>query len=112
LATVNLTLPVLPGKESQARQLGAKIKQRNNDWEASEKRLRVRKEVWFLQQSPQGGMMIVYIEADDIGKVMSDFAESANPFDVWLKDEVKAISGVDLNQPAGAPPELLFSYGY
>ena len=112
MAAVNLTLPVLPGKESQARELGGKIKQRNKDWETSEKRLRVKKEAWFLQQSPQGSMMNVYIEADDIGKVMSDFAKSMDPFDVWLKDEVKAVSGVDLNQPVGAPPELLFSYGY
>jgi hypothetical protein len=103
---------VLTGKESQARQFGVSIKQKKNDWERSEKRLRLKKEAWFLQQSPQGSFLIVYIEGDDVGKALSDFAKSRDSFDVWFKDEVKAISGVDLNQPAGPPPELLFSYGY
>jgi uncharacterized protein DUF6176 len=112
LAVVSLAVPVLSGKESEARQFGAGIKQRKNDWEKSEKRLRLKKEAWFLQQSPQGSMLIVYIEGNDVGKALSDFAKSRDPFDAWFKDEVKAISGVDLNQPAGPPPELLFSYGY
>jgi hypothetical protein len=112
LAVVNLAVPVLPGKESQARQFGASIKQKNNDWERSEQRLRLKKEAWFLQQSPQGSLMIVYIEGDDVGRALSDFAQSRDPFDVWFKDQVKAISGVDINQPMGPPPELLFSYGY
>jgi hypothetical protein len=112
LAVVGLALPVLPGKEAQARQFGLSIKQKKNDFEKSEKRLRIKKEAWFLQQSPQGSMLIVYIEANDVGKVFTDFAQSRDPFDVWFKDEAKAISGVDLNQPAGPPPELLLSYGY
>ena len=112
MGVVGLAVPVLPGKESQARQFGASIKQKKNDWEKSEKRLGMSKEAWFLQQSPQGSMLIVYIEANDVGKVFTGFAQSRDPFDVWFKDQVKAISGVDLNQPAGPPPELLFSYGY
>jgi hypothetical protein len=32
-------------------------------------------------------------------KSLSDFAESTGPFDVWLKDSAKSITGIDLGLP-------------
>jgi hypothetical protein len=115
LATVGIALPVVLGKEEQARQLGREISQkRSKEWKDSEKRLKVKQEAFFLQTSPSGGsMVVVYFEAKDIGKVFTDFAQSRDQFDVWFKSQMKEITGADLNSlPQGPPPELLFSYGY
>ena len=108
-----MALPVLAGREEQARQFGRWISEKTREWKTSEKRLKITKESWFLQSSPTGSTIIVYIEAKDIGRVLGDFATSNDSFDVWFKDQTKMITGVDLNTPPSGPtPELLFSYGY
>ncbi len=113
LGVVAMALPVLAGKEEQAKQFGKGVEEKNKEWKNSEKRLRINQEAWFLQSSPMGSMIIVYIQAKDIGKMFTEFAQSKDPFDVWLKDQAKMITGVDLNNPPSGPvPELLFSYGY
>lgn len=57
-------------------------------------------------------MMIVYFEAADVKKTFEEFAHSNEPFDRWFKDQVKAITDVDLNQPGESAPEQLLAYGY
>lgn len=106
--------PILQGKSQAARDFAkALMGPRAREFDASEKRLGATKETWFLQKVPQGDMWLVYFEAADIGKVFEDFAHSQDPFDRWSKDQVKAITGVDLNQPAPGPtPEQMLTYGY
>ena len=64
----------------------------------------VTKESWFLQKTPQGDMVIVHFEAEDVEKAFEAIAKSKTPFMVWFKQQVKSVTGVDLEQPSDQPP--------
>jgi hypothetical protein len=105
--------PVLPGKTEATKEFAKTvIGPRYKEFDAALKRRRTTKEAWFLQKTPQGDMMMVYFEAADVEKTFQDFARSTEPFDRWFKDQVKALTGVDLNQPEGSAPEQILAYGY
>jgi len=53
--------------------------------------------VWH-QTTPQGDLAIVYEEADDLAQGLPRLAASQEPFDVWFKQQVLEIHGVDFNQ--------------
>ncbi len=109
-----IAFPVLPGKRDAVKQFSdATFHTRRREFEASEKRLGIPKETWFLQPTPQGDLILVYLEAPDPIKALQEFGRSQDPFDRWFKEEVKAITGVDLNQPPPGPlPAPLGTYGY
>lgn len=110
---IALAFPVLAGNEGKARDFAAEVKNKRKDSEKSAKRLKIKRNAWFLQQLPQSSTLIVFIEADDVQKAMSEFAMSADPFDVWLKEGTKAITGMDFNLPRQDPyPEVLISDGF
>jgi hypothetical protein len=110
---IALSFPVLTGNEGKARDFAAEVKNRKKDFEKSSKRLKIKKNAWFLQQLAGSSTLIVFFEADDVQKSLSDFGQSIDPFDVWLKDGTKAITGMDFNRPRQDPyPEILFSDGF
>jgi hypothetical protein len=89
------------------------VKDRHKEYEKSAKNRKVKKEAWFLQQLPGSSTLIVFMEADDAGKSVTDLAQSIDSFDVWLKDSAKTITGMDFSQPRRDPfPELLMSHGF
>ncbi|MGP8124451.1 MAG: DUF6176 family protein [Nitrososphaerales archaeon] len=105
--------PVLPGKEDAVRQFSKDMQAKKKDFERSEKRMGVKRESWFLQSSPQGSLIIAHFEAKDLNKVMVGLAKSTDPFDVWMKNQVQQLTGLDMSAPPTGPvPELLLSYGY
>ena len=48
--------------------------------------------------------MIVHFEAEDVEKTFEAIATSKTPFMVWFKQQVKSVTGVDLEQPSTEPP--------
>lgn len=110
---VALAFPVLSGNEGKARDFVSAVKDRRKEFEKSSRNRKVKREAWFIQQLPGSSTLISFIEADDVEKAISDFARSTDPFDVWLKVQAKAITGMDLGQPPKDPiPETLLSYGF
>jgi len=112
-SSVALAFPVLAGKEGEARNFAAALKDKKKDYEKSFKDRKIKKQAVYLQQLPGSSTLIIYIEADDAGKALSDLSTSMAPFEVWFKDEAKSITGMDLDQYGdNPPPDLLFSYGF
>jgi hypothetical protein len=62
------------------------------------------RESWFLQMTPQGDLLIVYFEADDVNRASEVLAKAKDPFHVWFKEQVKLMTGIDLEQPSEGPP--------
>jgi hypothetical protein len=113
LPLVAIALPVLAGNEGKAREFVSAVKDQRKDFERSLKNRKVKREAWFLQQLPGSSTIVSFTEAEDIEKSISDFALSTDPFDVWLKDTAKLITGIDLGRPRIDPiPETLISYGF
>ena len=98
-------LPILPGQEEADRRVFAELQgARRAEYEAAWRRLGVRTERVWHQPTPQGTVAVVYLEADDLGRVFEGIATSTDPFVVWWRDQILAIHGVDLSQPLPAPP--------
>src|SRR5690242_3297947 len=91
-------LPILPGKEDAARAFLRELEgPRKGHYATSEQRLGITTEVWAVQQMPQGSLFVVYIEGSDIGTAFQQFAASRDAFDQWFKQQVREVTGADLN---------------
>jgi hypothetical protein len=101
--------PVLPGKAEQARIFGKEVTgPRASEMDASRRPLGVTRETVWVNQTPMGDMGIVLIEAEDVAEANRRFAASTEPFDVWFKETVLDLSGVDFNEPIPAMSEILY----
>jgi hypothetical protein len=84
---------------------------RKAEYDASEQRLGITKEVWALQQTPMGELFVVFFQSPDIGASVSQFVGSQDEFDQWFKQRVRTTTGVDLNVPPPGPlSEILSVY--
>ena len=109
---VCFALPVLEGKTGDARAFFEELEtQRKDAYAASERRINITKESWYLQHSPQGDLLIAYIESPNFAEALSKFSQSHDEFDQWFKGRVAEVTGVDLNNPPPGPlSEQLSSY--
>jgi hypothetical protein len=107
-----LVTPVLAGRADAAREfLGRLDGDSRGDYQRSEQRLGISKEVWFLASGPRDVSLVAYIEAAGFAHSLHAFAASRDAFDVWFKHQLLYVSGVDLNEPGEMTlPELLSSY--
>ncbi len=101
---VAFAVPILPGKMDAWKDFVRTLaKDRINEYEKSRNRAGIKKEVAWIQNTPQGDMAIVYIEAKDIPKAIEHFGKSQESFDVWFRDMVREIHGVDFTHPQALP---------
>lgn len=107
-------LPILPGKTEDARDFQRELDgSRKIDYAASEQRIGIAREYWFLQQTPQGDMLLAFMDSPDFGSALGQFAQSQDEFDIWFKRRLADVTGVDLNNPPPGPlSELLSTYEY
>lgn len=109
---IAFAFPILPGKfDAWKRLMEDMAGPRRSEYEASRRRLGFTVERTFYQPTPQGDFAIVYSEVDDVEQTAQKLAASQEPFDVWFKQQVFNIHGVDFNQPLPGPmPQLLFNW--
>jgi hypothetical protein len=104
--------PLQPGKTEAARQF-AQEAYTTRQAEMTESRAAtglVREEV-FLNQTPAGDLVVVYLEGTDPVDANRQFAASNTPFDRWFKDRCKEIFPpfIDFDQPVPANEEVFSS---
>ena len=110
---VCLVMPILPGKTDDARAFLQELEgQRKGEFDLSERRIGISKELWYLATLPGGDQLVGYMEAADFGQAVGQFSASQDPFDLWFKQRMADVTGVDLNNipPGFSPPELLSHY--
>ena len=110
---VCLVMPILPGKTDDARAFIRDLDgPRKAEFDQSERRIGITKELWYLAKLPTGDQLVGYMEAANFGAAVAQFSASKDPFDLWFKTRMAAVTGVDLNNlpPGFAPPELLSHY--
>jgi hypothetical protein len=101
---VAFAIPLLPGKTDIDRRAMRSCWQgdRRAAYEASRKRLGITSEAVWIQQSPNGDVAVVHLEADDLNRALTGMSTSEDPFDRWLREHSLEVHGVDLK--AGFPP--------
>jgi len=109
-----IALPVQPDKTQALKDFVRTITEsRWREYEEFQQRSRVQKVVWCLQSSPHGDQFLIYNEGEDFVRLISEFAVSTHPFDVWFRQQALEITGVDFStfEPSRLPV-LLLQYGY
>lgn len=66
--------------------------------------------VW-LQEGPTGSLELLVIEAQDPARMFAELGTSEEPFDVWFREFIADVYGMDLRQPPPGPlPEQLLDW--
>jgi hypothetical protein len=110
---VCLALPIMPGKTADARTFMNQLDTtRREEFDQSERRIGITKELWYLAQLPSGDHLVGYMESPDFSSALPGFVGSRDPFDLWFKEQMLAVTGLDLNNPPAdmKPAELLSHY--
>ncbi len=109
---VCLAAPVQEGKADAARAFMHDLDgSRRDDYDRSEQRIGITKEVWFLAPTPGGELLVGYIESGDFESAFGQFVASRDEFDLWFKERFADATGLDLNDPPQMElPELLSAY--
>lgn len=112
MASIGFALPVLAGKAEQRNHFSQEIVgPRRSEFEASRKRLGITRHATYLQQTPQGELVIVYIETQDLARMFEGMRTSQEPFDVWVREQMKDIHGADFSQtPSGPRSEAIVDW--
>ncbi len=111
MASMSMALPVKSGKTDRLRGFCREVVgERLREFAASEERLGLTREAWYLHPTPMGDLAIVWVEGDDPIKALVTFVQSQDRFDRWFKAEILDITGVDLNTPPAQVPERLYDW--
>jgi hypothetical protein len=105
--------PVLPGKTDAARSFMRELEtQRKAEYDRSERRIGITKEVWYLAQLPGGDCLVGYMESEEFNRALGLFSQSKDEFDLWFKRRFAEATGVDFNNlpPDMKLPEVLSNY--
>ena len=108
-----LAIPIVNGQTAAARTFLKQLDTtRRAEFDESERRIGITKELWYLATLPAGDHLIGYMEGPDFSQALASFVGSREPFDLWFKEEMRAVTGLDLNNPPAdmAPAELLSHY--
>jgi hypothetical protein len=112
MATISIAFPIRPDKVDQARRFGQeKTGPREAESVAGNQRIGVTRESWHLQQSPEGALLILSIDSNDLAGAFAAYAASDGPFERWEKQQIEELTGVDLGKPLAGPlPETLVDW--
>jgi hypothetical protein len=99
-----LVLPILPGKTEDARAFQRELDTtRKADYDRSERKIGITKEVWYIASLPSGDLFAAYMESADFNRALQMFVQSQDEFDQWFKRRLADVTGLDLNNP---PPDM------
>jgi hypothetical protein len=108
---IAFAIPYLPAKTDVARSALHSCWQgeRRAAYELSRQRLGITREAVWIQQTPDGGLGVAYLEAGGMTEAFAGITASDDPFDRWFRELVFDIHGLDLK--AGfPPPEQILDY--
>jgi hypothetical protein len=98
MAEIVFAIPVLPGKEELDQQtLDEMSGPRRDEYEAALKDAGITRQAIWHQQTPNGTLALVYIEADDPDRAQR-FASSDAAISRWFVERMQEVHGVDVSQ--------------
>ena len=119
MSGIVLTFPILDGKVEAWRRFCQELSgSRQKPFEASRQRLGITRERLALVETAFGATAVTTLEAPDVAQALGQIIASVIPFDVWYRDKLQELHGVNLAgyeqfaQPTPLPPnqELLFEW--
>jgi hypothetical protein len=107
--TVCLAVPLLPGTTSTDREemLSCWSGERAAEHAVSRRRHGITRESVWIQSTPGNDGAVVLLESPDVAAALFGLATSQAPFDVWFRDHLRAVHGLDLADGMAAPEQIL-----
>jgi len=102
METLGVAAPILPGKLGQWREMVKELRTRSDEHARSMKAKGLAREDLWLQQTPFGDTVILYMEGEELATYMKKVFESDAPFDRWFAQQLREVHGIDPSQP---PPK-------
>ena len=104
-------MPLLAGQADTVRRMREEaLGARRSEYEESRRRLGITEERAWIQSTPMGDMVLVYMETEDPHRALQGMAESQEPFDVWFRQYIQDAHGVDITRGQAPPPEPVFEW--
>jgi hypothetical protein len=104
MASIGFVVPVLPGKEQADRAWMDEMDgPRRDEYQSAWRNAGVTRHAVWQQQTADGTVDIVFMEADDISAALQDISRSDEPFHRWFRERVLDVHGVDLTSQT--PPQ-------
>ena len=104
MSSISFVVPVLQGKEQAVREwMDAMAGARREEYQSAWKNAGFTRHAIWQQQTANGTVDVVYLEADDIPAAMQDITTSEEPFQRWFRERVLDVHGIDLTSQA--PPQ-------
>lgn len=108
MATLLVALPIKAGQTEAARAFAREcIGPRFTEYDASERKIGIPVENWYLLPGADGDRFVIQVDAPDVMGSVGAFIASRDPFDVWFKERVLAFTGYDFN--GGPPPREMIA---
>ena len=107
--TLCFAAPLLPGTSTRDREemLSCWHGTRSDEHAASRRRHGITRESVWIQATPAGDVAVVLIESADLSRALLGLATSDEPFDVWFRDHLLAVHGMDLSAGMSLPEQVL-----
>lgn len=112
MGEVAFAAPILPGKLETFKEFIKELDgPRLADYAASRERHGITRERVYHQQTPMGDFAIINVQGPNAETMMPSMGASTDPFDVWFREKVNEMHGIDMTQPPpGPPPSLVHEY--
>lgn len=111
MPTFNAVFPLPADKLDDARSFAKELNgPRRQQLEGLQRRCGVEREIWTIQEMPDGGHAILVLFDGDVDKTFSQLATGTDEFTSWYRAAVLDIGGPDLagdDQPAS---EVIFEW--
>jgi hypothetical protein len=97
MSGIVLTFPILAGKVEAWRRFCQELADsRRQPYVASRKRLAITRERMALVETAYGSTAVTTLEASDIDRTLGAIIASDLPFDVWYREQLLEIHGINL----------------
>jgi len=84
---------------------------RKDDTDRFYRQFGVSHESWYLQDTPNGPLLIGLTVVDDPQEAAPRYAGSSAEFDAWFKERILHLTGIDVNkEPLGPPTTRVFEW--
>jgi len=94
-----LVSPILPGRvEAWRRFVQDMADGQSEAYAASRNRMHIQAERLWINETADGAIAIMVIEADQPDKALQALATSQHPFDLWFRQQVLALLGHDFSR--------------
>jgi hypothetical protein len=108
--SIAVAVPLLPGKTEAQRALAAAIRgERREAFDEFHRRAGVTED-WWIEETPMGDFLLLYLESDDLGAAIGHLARSQDETEVWFKRSLLETQGIDWGGPPPPLPDLGFDW--